>query len=124
MSKKSRVVQLNNQYIQDELMRQRYEEDELKKRHRFLGLAMVLMVLLFILPTYNMVVNYIRLTERKAEIKVLEEEYKAIAAKTEEQEYLAKRLQDETYVEKYARAKYYYSLEGEVVYLLPDLLPK
>lgn len=124
MSKTSRVVQLNNQYIQDELMKRRYEENEMKKRHRFLGGTMVLIVLLFILPTYNMVANYIKLTERKAEIKVLEEEYKAISSKTKEQQELADRLQDESYVEKYARAKYYYSVEGEVVYLLPDLLPK
>lgn len=122
--KKTRVVQINNQYIQDENLRKRYEAKENKQKNRFLGLSLVLIVLLFILPTYNMVKTYVDLTERKAEIKELQKEYKAAEAETSRQKELAERLKNEEYVEKYARAKYYYSLEGEIIYLLPDLLPK
>lgn len=122
--KKSKIVQINNSYIQDEHLKQRYEAEETKKRHRFLGVTMVLIVLLFILPTYNMVSSYVKLNDKKTEIKTLKATYKDVQEQTNKQKELARRLKDETYVEKYARAKYYYSLEGEVVFLLPDLLPK
>lgn len=122
--KKSKVVQINNQYIQDENLRKRYEASEARKKHRFVGGSMVLIVLLFILPTYNMVKTFVELTERKQEIIALEREYQEAEQETLKQQELANRLQNEEYVEKYARAKYYYSLEGEVIYLLPELLPK
>lgn len=37
---------------------------------------------------------------------------------------LAKQLKDDDFVKKYARAKYYLSQEGEVIYPIPGLLPK
>lgn len=122
--KKPKIVQINNQFIQDEGLKQRYQAEETKKRNRFLGMTMVLIVLLFILPTYNMMANFIKLQEKKAEIVTLQKAYEDLEGETAKQQELARRLQNDEYVEKYARAKYYYSLEGEVVYLLPDLLPK
>ncbi|MFA9492994.1 MULTISPECIES: septum formation initiator family protein [Streptococcus] len=122
--KTSKVVQINNEFIQDEQLKRRYQAEETKKHHRFLGVTMVLIVLLFILPTYNMVASYVKLNEKKAEIETLKQAYKDVQTETAKQKELARRLQNEEYVEKYARAKYYYSLEGETVYLLPDLLPK
>lgn len=122
--KKPKIVQINNQFIQDEGLKQRYQAEETKKRNRFLGMTMVLIVLLFILPTYNMMANFIKLQEKKAEIVTLQKAYAELEGETAKQQELARRLQNDEYVEKYARAKYYYSLEGEVVYLLPDLLPK
>lgn len=122
--KKPKVVQINNQFIQDADLKKRYQASAVKKQNRFLGLTMVLVVLLFILPSYNMVASYIELEEKKAELKTLNATYKQVQEEASKQQDLAKRLQDETFVEKYARAKYYFSLEGEIVYLLPDLLPK
>lgn len=122
--KKSRIVQINNQYIQDENLRHRFEEAEQKKKNRFLGFSLVLIVLLFILPTYNMMATYANLQERKQEIVDLGEELKDIEEKTIKQQELADRLKNNEYVEKYARAKYYYAIEGETIFLLPELLPK
>lgn len=122
--KKPKVVQINNQFIQDADLKKRYQASAVKKQNRFLGLTMVLVVLLFILPSYNMVASYIELEEKKAELKTLNATYKQVQEEASKQQDLVKRLQDETFVEKYARAKYYFSLEGEIVYLLPDLLPK
>lgn len=119
-----KIVQINNQFIQDENLKKRYEMAETKKQNRFLGLTMVLIVLLFILPTYNMMTNFVSLSAKKEDIKTLKTKYAEIGQEITRQQELAKRLKNDEYVEKYARAKYYYSLEGEVVYLLPDLLPK
>ena len=34
---KPNIVQLNNKYINDEKTKKRYEEEETKRRHRFIG---------------------------------------------------------------------------------------
>ena len=68
--------------------------------------------------------SYIGLQEKKAQIVKLEKEYSDLQVKTEEKKKLAERLKNPEYVEKYARAKYYYSVEGETIYPVPSLLPK
>ena len=121
---KPNVVQLNNQYIHDENLKKRYEEEETRRRNRFMGWILIFIMLLFILPTYNLVKSYMILQERKEQVVKLEEEYDELAEKTEAEKLLAERLKDTEYVEKYARAKYYLSREGETIYPVPSLLPK
>ncbi|WP_277294397.1 FtsB family cell division protein [Streptococcus hyointestinalis] len=123
MSKKN-IVQLNNQYIQDENQKTRYEEAEASKRHRLMGIIMLFVMLLFILPTFNLVESYRSIQSNKKEIAKLNKEYEALSEKTTKEQALAKSLQDTTYIEKYARAKYYLSKDGETIYLVPGLLPK
>ena len=123
MSKKN-IVQLNNQYIQDENQKTRYEEAEASKRHRLMGIIMLFVILLFILPTFNLVESYRSIQSNKKEIAKLNKEYKALSEKTTKEQALAKSLQDTTYIEEYARAKYYLSKDGETIYLVPGLLPK
>ncbi len=44
---------MNNKYIKDESQRNVFLEEG-KKRNRFIGLVLILVMLLFILPTYNL----------------------------------------------------------------------
>ena len=44
--------------------------------------------------------------------------------KKESQKAFANKLKDEEYAAKYARAKYYYSKQGEYIYTIPGLLPQ
>lgn len=118
------VVQLNNEFINDENAKKRYQAAEERRRHRFIGWILIFIILLFILPAYNLVASYINLQEKKDQIIKLEEDYKELTARTDAEEKLAQQLKDPEYVEKYARAKYYYSADGEIIYAVPDLLPK
>ena len=52
------IVQMNNRYIQDEHQRQKYQNEERKKQNRFMGWVLILIILLFILPTYNLAQSY------------------------------------------------------------------
>lgn len=124
MSKKPSVVQLNNDFIQNENQRRRYEEEEISKRHRFIGYIMVIVVFLFILPTYNLVSSYMDLQEKKANIVQLNKDVEQLKKDTEAKQTLAEQLKDEDFILKYARAKYFYIRDGETVYSTPDLLPK
>ena len=118
------IVQLNNQYIQDENQRRRYLEEERRKKNRFMGWVLILVMLLFILPTYNLVQSYQTLLERRQKLVELQEKYDELSKEKEYQENLSKRLKDDDYVAKYARAKYFYAKEGETIYNIPDLLPQ
>ncbi|MGT2961287.1 FtsB family cell division protein [Streptococcus caballi] len=122
--KKPNIVQLNNQYIKDENIKNRYEEEKTRKRNRLMGWILIVIMLLFVLPTYNLVKSYINLQKREEQVVKLQKEYKTIKEETAAQKTLAERLKNDTYVEKYARAKYYLSKEGEVIYPVPSLLPK
>ncbi|MGT2750058.1 FtsB family cell division protein [Streptococcus orisasini] len=121
---KPNIVQLNNKYINDENTRKRYEEEEARRRHRFIGWILVFIILLFILPAYNLVASYMNLQQKKEQIVKLQKQQEQLNAKTEAEQKFAKRLKDDSYVEKYARAKYYYSIDGENIYPAPSLLPK
>ena len=118
------IVQLNNQYIQDENQRRRYLEEERRKKNRFMGWVLILVMLLFILPTYNLVQSYQTLLERRQKLVELEEKSDELSREKEYQENLSKRLKDDDYAAKYARAKYFYAKEGETIYNIPDLLPQ
>lgn len=122
--KKPSIVQLNNQYIHSEKLKKRFEEEEDKKRNRFIGWILVVMMFLFILPTYNLVKSYVGLQEQNQQIIKLKREYKALEKSTKKEQSFAKQLKNDDYVRKYARAKYYLSREGEKIYPIPGLLPK
>ena len=118
------IVQLNNQYIQDEAQRRRYLEEERRKKNRFIGWVLILVILLFILPTYNLVQSYQTLLERREKLVELQKKYDELSKEKDYQANLAKRLKDDDYAAKYARSKYFYAKEGETIYNIPDLLPQ
>ncbi|ASB95670.1 TPA: septum formation initiator family protein [Streptococcus equi subsp. zooepidemicus] len=122
--KKPSIVQLNNHYINEENIKKRFEEEEIQKRNRFMGWILVSMMFLFILPTYNLVKGYVSLKKQGQQIITLEKEYRELEKKTKSEKQLAEQLKNDDFVKKYARAKYYLSREGEVIYPTPGLLPK
>ncbi|MGT2930427.1 FtsB family cell division protein [Streptococcus dentasini] len=124
MGKNDKVVQLNNDYIKVTNLTKRYEEEETRKRHRFMGWTLIFVILLFILPTYNLVSSYRDLQDKKAQIVQLKKDYKQTKSETTQEEKLADRLKDDEFVEKYARAKYHYSNSGEVTFIIPELVPQ
>ncbi len=89
---KPNVVQLNNQYINDENLKKRYEAEELRRKNRLMGWVLIFVMLLFILPTYNLVKSYRTLQERRQEVVKLTKDYQTLTNRTENQKLLAKQL--------------------------------
>lgn len=117
------IVQLNNRFIQDENQRRRYVDQERRKRNRFMGWVLILVILLFILPTYNLYQSY-NLAARREQYSKLQEKYQTLSEEKVYQSDIATKLKDDSYAAKYARAKYSFSKEGEYIYTIPDLLPQ
>ncbi|HER2960234.1 FtsB family cell division protein [Streptococcus pyogenes] len=122
--KKPSIVQLNNHYIKKENLKKKFEEEESQKRNRFMGWILVSMMFLFILPTYNLVKSYVDFEKQNQQVIKLKKEYNELSKSTKKEKQLAERLKDDNFVKKYARAKYYLSREGEMIYPIPGLLPK
>ncbi|HES9189924.1 FtsB family cell division protein [Streptococcus pyogenes] len=122
--KKPSIVQLNNHYIKKENLKKKFEEEESQKRNRFMGWILVSMMFLFILPTYNLVKSYVDFEKQNQQVVKLKKEYNELSKRTKKEKQLAERLKDDNFVKKYARAKYYLSREGEMIYPIPGLLSK
>lgn len=122
--KTSKVVQLNNDFIQKSNTLKRSQETEHYRRNRMMGWILVVTMLVFILPAYSLVSNYVNLREKETRLVELKLTYDDLAYRTKEEKELAKNLKETSYVEKYVRAKYYYSKDGEMIFPLPELVPK
>ena len=55
-----------------------------------MGIIMLFVILLFILPTFNLVESYRSIQSNKKEIAKLNKEYKALSEKTTKEQALAK----------------------------------
>ncbi|HEL9645504.1 septum formation initiator family protein [Streptococcus suis] len=122
--KKSNILQIDNHYIQEELRKIQLNKQEKNKKNRFMGMILILVVFLFVLPTYNLVENYQKLQEQENQLAKLKVRYEELSKQEEKESTLVKKLEDQDYAAKYIRAKYQYSKEDEFIYNIPGLLPK
>lgn len=117
--KDSKILQLNNSFIQSQQQLSKNQYAERQRKNRFMGAMLILVIFLFILPTYNLVESYGRLQENEQKLIELETRYQELVAEEKSESALVTKLEDEEYAAKYVRAKYQYSKEGEFVYNIP-----
>ncbi|HEL2058549.1 TPA: septum formation initiator family protein [Streptococcus suis] len=122
--KKSKIVQINNSYIQNQREKSKLTLAEKHQKNRFMASILILVVFLFILPTYNLVQSYQTLKDRESQLVELENQYQNLVAEQEERTALVKQLENEDFAAKYVRAKYQWSKEGEFIYNIPGILPQ
>ena len=100
---------MNNSFIQNEHQRRKYMMEERQKRNRFMGWVLILIMLLFILPTYNLAQSYQQLLTRRQQLTDLKKQYQNLSDEKDKEASLATKLKDESYDYKYSLSKYYYS---------------
>ncbi|HFU4012088.1 TPA: septum formation initiator family protein [Streptococcus suis] len=122
--KKSKIVQINNSYIQNQREKSKLTLAEKRQKNRFMASILILVVFLFILPTYNLVQSYQTLKDRESQLIELENQYQNLVTEQEERAALVKQLENEDFAAKYVRAKYQWSKEGEFIYNIPGILPQ
>ena len=76
-----KIVQMNNSFIQNEHQRRRYLMEERQRRNRFMGWVLILIMLLFILPTYNLAQSYQQLLSRRQQLAELKKQYEELRTK-------------------------------------------
>lgn len=65
--------------------------------------------------SYTLVLNLKRVNDMKKELRALEKEQISLLEEEEATEADIKRLSDPVYIARYAREKYFYSKEGEII---------
>ena len=105
-------------------MKRQSENRETRKKNRFMGMILILVIFLFTLPAYNLVQSYQTLLDKRQKLEDMKKEYRDLSKESKDVQSLEKKLADKDFAAKYIRAKYYYSKEGEYIYTIPELLPK
>lgn len=119
--KKSKILQLNNDFIQLERKKYQIQFEERQHKNRFMGAILILVIFLFMLPTYNLVAAYTELQKQEQKLIELENNYQELTKQQKKEAEMVAKLKNEEYAAKYVRAKYQYSKEGEFVYNIPGL---
>ncbi|HEL2383618.1 TPA: septum formation initiator family protein [Streptococcus suis] len=119
--RKSKILQLNNSFIQSERRKTQTQFEERQQKNRFMGAILVLVIFLFVLPTYNLVETYINLQQQEKKLVELKQNYADLTKEQKLEAEIIEKLKNEDYAAKYVRAKYQYSKEGEFVYNIPGL---
>ncbi|OFI47971.1 FtsB family cell division protein [Floricoccus penangensis] len=122
MSKKKRVVRLNNDYTNASIVKQQNHIKEKLPRRKYMGIISVIAVVLMSLSVVNLVKSYTELESKMKLEKKYTEEDKNLGASLDMKEKQVVKLQNDDYVAKYARVKYLYSKDDELVFTTPDLL--
>ncbi|HFU4217756.1 TPA: septum formation initiator family protein [Streptococcus suis] len=119
--RESKILQLNNDFIQLERKKTQTQFEERQQKNRFMGAILVLVIFLFVLPTYNLVETYINLQQQEKKLVELKQNYADLTKEQKLEAEMIEKLKNEDYAAKYVRAKYQYSKEGEFVYNIPGL---
>lgn len=90
-------------------------------RRRRLGIMFAVALVVFSIIGVNLFRNSQRLVALQESRKEVEKEYKVVAKNEKDLKREVDLLNDREYVEKIARARYFYSKEGEQVYSIPEL---
>ncbi|HFU4373160.1 TPA: septum formation initiator family protein [Streptococcus suis] len=119
--KKSKILQLNNAFIQSERKKTQHQLAERQQKNRFMGAILILAIFLFMLPAYNLVGTYTNIQQQEKKLAELEKNYEELTKEQKQEAEMVAKLKNEEYAAKYVRAKYQYSKEGEFVYNIPGL---
>ena len=93
--------------------------NKVKRRRRvlFLGLGSIIVI---VVMSFTVGKYWIEIFDKYREKKNLEKEYIYLKEKEEELKVDANKLQNPDYIARYAREKYLYSKDGELVLQIPE----
>ena len=92
---------------------------KMKARRRMLFLGLTSIAIIFVM-TFTIGRYWVEIFDKYQEKKMLEEELLSLKEKAEELKVDANKLQNPDYVARYAREKYLYSKDGEIILQIPE----
>lgn len=121
--KRKQIRVLNNEYFQAKQKEARLQAKRQKRQQQrsLLHLiCMAIMGLLFIYGVIRVAQAYLQIKALKQETVVAKRELKRTQAKNDRLKREVEQLKDADYVQKIIRSQYFYSKDGETIYILPD----
>ena len=121
--KRKQIRVLNNEYFQAKQKEARLQAKRQKRQQQRSLLHLICMAIVGLLFTYGVIrvaQAYLQIKEIKQETIVAKREFKRTQAKNDRLKREVERLKDADYVQKIIRSQYFYSKDGETIYILPD----
>ncbi|WP_302047375.1 FtsB family cell division protein [Ligilactobacillus agilis] len=121
--KRKQIRVLNNEYFQAKQKEARLQAKRQKRQQQRSLLHLICMAIMGLLFTYGVIrvaQAYLQIKEIKQETVVAKRELKRTQAKNDRLKREVEQLKDTDYVQKIIRSQYFYSKDGETIYILPD----
>ncbi|MDR0691251.1 MAG: septum formation initiator family protein [Streptococcaceae bacterium] len=120
MKMKENITILNNDYIKKLKVEEKEKYKELVFRRRRLGMFAFISVIIFSFIAIQLKINYDKVVKASVIRDEVIKQQKTLKQQKEKLKKKAKLLEDEDYVAKVARNKYYFSKEWEQIYTVPE----
>jgi Septum formation initiator len=122
MPKNKNVVRLNNDYTNKQIEEQQELIKNKLPRRRYMAIILVVVILIMTILIMNLVGSYMEYQSKLSlERQYQAEKVKIMNSNKQKKEQVSK-LQNDDYVAKFARSKYFYAQDGETVYNIPELV--
>lgn len=121
--KRKQIRVLNNEYFQAKQKEARLQAKRQKRQQRRSLLHLICMAIMGLLFAYGVIrvaQAYLQIKALKQETVVAKRELKRTQAKNDRLKREVEQLKDTDYVQKIIRSQYFYSKDGETIYILPD----
>ena len=121
--KRKQIRVLNNEYFQAKQKEARLQAKRQKRQQHRSLLHLICMAIMGLLFTYGVIrvaQAYLQIKALKQETVVAKRELKRTQAKNDRLKREVEQLKDTDYVQKIIRSQYFYSKDGETIYILPD----
>ena len=121
--KRKQIRVLNNEYFQAKQKETRLQAKRQKRQQQRSLLHLICMAIMGLLFTYGVIrvaQAYLQIKALKQETVVAKRELKRTQAKNDRLKREVEQLKDTDYVQKIIRSQYFYSKDGETIYILPD----
>ncbi|MDO4455543.1 MAG: septum formation initiator family protein [Ligilactobacillus agilis] len=121
--KRKQIRVLNNEYFQVKQKEARLQAKRQKRQQQRSLLHLICMAIMGLLFTYGVIrvaQAYLQIKALKQETVVAKRELKRTQAKNDRLKREVEQLKDADYVQKIIRSQYFYSKDGETIYILPD----
>lgn len=114
------VTQITNDYVVEKNFEKKQTQAHKRiSRRRNVGLAAFATILLLPL-SFNLIGNISHIREVEDQIVLAKKEKKALEKENQQLNVQVGLLQDDEYVAKLARSRYYFSKDGEIIFSLPE----
>lgn len=116
----SKVQSIDNEYTESLKLKKKISDDLTQKMKRRMTLVTVIAVLIFAPMVKGIAENLISLRNVESEIANAKENHTELMATNQDLKVQVGLLQDDEYIAKLARSRYYLSKDGEIIFSLPE----
>ena len=114
------ITHINNEYTNEEKLKKKKITIQKIKARRRMGFILLFGVILLLPLTYRLVDSVSQVRDLDTQIVKATEEKRTIEDKNQWLNVQVGLLQDDDYIAKLARSRYYFSKENEIIFSLPE----